>query len=93
MSALDEDIQAGLAWYFPCAIGRVYNLHMPLLFDLVPNQDGDAHWAGRAARKISTLAIFCFFLLERYAHLHESLITTSVRLLGPEKIGSMDYLS
>lgn len=84
MSALDEDIQAGFAWYFPCATGCVYNLHMSLLFDLVPNQDGGAHWAGGAARRISMLALVCFFLLERNTDLHESLITALVRLLGPE---------
>lgn len=57
--------------------------HVSVFFYLVPNQDGDAHWAGGAAQ-ISTLSAVCLFLLERCTDLHGSLITTSVRLWGPE---------
>lgn len=81
MCALDGAIQTSIAWFFLCAIMCIYNLHMALLFCLVPSPCGDAPWTGGAVCKVSTLAIDCFYSWKQHCFKCSS-VYHSVRLFG-----------
>jgi hypothetical protein len=92
VSALYEDIQAGFAWCFPCAIGCVFNLHMSLFFLSGPQprwwcslgRRGSPDQHAVCCLSLSFGEVYWFTWISDY-HFSET--------LGTRELSSMDCLS